>query len=323
MAAGKRHLKAVASLGTVNQALTIEQVPKMKEVVSAYRDQSKLRLHGNRLSVPPLKCVDTMVERASKPETTASSEASMASLDVVERKELSQVKAKEKQLHSKIANLNKIIEDLKKQLRLKETALDDLEVKIKMKEEDYREQIQKERKSHLQTRYSLDQTSEQLAITRSDLHTLREEYELKLKCLKEQKEAELSDLKEQKDDEIARRDNTLRKLKKQMADALMDNSKERQVQLEELTKELSRVQEDSEILQFKLRTYRNKQQASCPGCKDLTQEVNRLKPLTKRQDETIRDLQVVCTKLELQLSEQDELLQRFEVEDQLKSLTPP
>lgn len=47
-------------------------------------------------------------------------------------------------------------------------------------------------------------------------------------------------------------------LKKQIAGAFKDNSWERQVQIEELTKELKRVQEESDLIKHKLKGYKNK-----------------------------------------------------------------
>ncbi|GFO15082.1 grip and coiled-coil domain-containing protein 2-like [Plakobranchus ocellatus] len=107
-----------------------------------------------------------------------------------------------------------------------------------------------------------------------------------------QLEKRLSDITAEKDAQIADRDQKLSRLKSQMADALKGNSWERQQQLEELTKELSRIQEESDLLRMKIKSLsKNKQ--------------------LKEKDGTISELKSLCGKFETQLTTQDKLLEQW------------
>lgn len=71
-------------------------------------------------------------------------------------------------------------------------------------------------------------------------------------------ESEVKKLKEIHANEVKVRDDKLDNLKKQIAGAFKDNSWERQLQIDELTKELKRAQEECELIKHKLKGYKNK-----------------------------------------------------------------
>ncbi|CAG2204224.1 unnamed protein product [Mytilus edulis] len=119
----------------------------------------------------------------------------------------------------------------------------------------------------------------------------------------------LKDITDLKDKELALRDEKLNRLKKQMADALKGNSWERQQQLEELTKELARLQEECDTLRMKLKSFKSK--GSCPNCSDSNGKLERLFIECKDKDKTIKDLKILVTKFEKQLNQQDALLKNL------------
>nr|KAG5687756.1 hypothetical protein BaRGS_014845 [Batillaria attramentaria] len=114
-----------------------------------------------------------------------------------------------------------------------------------------------------------------------------------------------------KDKEIADKDQKLNRLKMQMADALKGNSWERQQQLEELTKDLARIQEECDMLRSKLKSLSKTKPGHCQNCAEATARAEKLAVTVKERDTSIKDLKSLCAKFEKQLSQQDQLLKMW------------
>ena len=68
---------------------------------------------------------------------------------------------------------------------------------------------------------------------------------------------ELTQLRDEHMKELKNKDEKLDLLKKQIAGAFKDNSWERQTQIDELTRELKRTQEEYELIKMKLKQLKN------------------------------------------------------------------
>nr|XP_022344710.1 uncharacterized protein LOC111137529 [Crassostrea virginica] len=142
------------------------------------------------------------------------------------------------------------------------------------------------------------------------MEQLRKENKEQAEKLRKELEEKILEITTSKDQEIKIRDEKLTRLKNQMADALKGNSWERQQQLEELTKELSRIQEECDALRMKLKASKSKG-GSCPNCQDMTTKLEKFSVSIKDKDLTIKELKSLCTKFEKQLTQQDHLLKQL------------
>ncbi|RMZ95894.1 J domain-containing -like protein [Brachionus plicatilis] len=93
----------------------------------------------------------------------------------------------------------------------------------------------------------------------------------------------------------------LENLKKQIAGAFKDNSWERQLQIDELTKELKRVQEESELIKFKLKD-------SCDNCESMHQKLEERTLNLREKDNLVNELVNLMKKFQNQLNFNEELI---------------
>ncbi|KAJ7387314.1 Short transient receptor putative channel 2-like [Desmophyllum pertusum] len=122
---------------------------------------------------------------------------------------------------------------------------------------------------------------------------------------------ELQELKALHLKELTERDGKMKILKMHMADALGDNSRERQLQLEELTKELRRVTDETDVLKSKLQSMKSSNQGKCPNCFVMERQLqSKIVELRDKEVVTI-EMQQLCAKMEKQLVQQDELLRQW------------
>lgn len=117
-------------------------------------------------------------------------------------------------------------------------------------------------------------------------------------CLK------LTESCEKYDKIVASKEEQIKNLKSQVAESLKINSMERHKQIDELMKELKHVNDEAEHLRGVIDNYNNQQCQKCSfyenKCKELAKEM-------ATRNENFKALVEVCSKMESQLSQQDEL----------------
>lgn len=159
-------------------------------------------------------------------------------------------------------------------------------------------------------------------------------------------------MREQHSREIKIRDDKIAFLKKQIGDSLKDNSwfetkenwknssdkptenfdlflRERQQQIEELTKQLKRTHDEYELLRQKLNQYQNKRRvkfwsknkiskflfpdfifktSNCGNCSEMLNKIEEKNKTIQEKDSLIQQLLSLTTKFKNQISNQDELM---------------
>ncbi|XP_041349053.1 protein NETWORKED 4A-like [Gigantopelta aegis] len=224
-----------------------------------------------------------------------------------DKKELKEALAREKSLKLFVSNLEKIIKDLRTQLKDKEQTILEMGVRIETQMKQHAAAIELETMKHEDTKKHLEMSNEKINSLNCVIHALKEDHSNEIERLRE----EIEKLKEticSKDKDIVIRDEKLGRLKLQMADALKGNSWERQQQLEELTKELARLQDESDMLRIKLKSYSKTKQGHCSNCTVLTSKLEKIDSAARHKDQMIKELNSLIAKYESQLTKQDELL---------------
>ncbi|XP_069135458.1 intraflagellar transport protein 74 homolog [Argopecten irradians] len=277
---------------------------------------------GNAMAVPPQREKNIAREKEAKPSSVSvksdsgksDSASSTKSQDLADKKEIQDLKARERDLLKQISSLQKQVEDLQEQIRNKEVEAVTLQDQILRQEEAHKAALLEEKTSHDTTRADRDNLLKELEALRAEIKTIREENAKKMESLKKEMEEKHSLEIAEKDKEIKLRDEKLNRLKMQMADALKGNSWERQQQLEELTKELGRLQEEADSLRMKLKSFKsqkNNQAGQCGNCQESQMKLEKYQLAVKERDANIKDLKALVTKFEKQLTQQDELLKSW------------
>jgi len=318
-----RKPRPLGSLRKFNISKNIEvlpTIPKLLPEITPDSDRLGEGILGNAMTVPPPSQPMTSRSRpntddrpkSDKKSPKSASSASEVSHDKCE-KEIKDGLEREKLLKDQVTSLQKQIAELKIALRGSEEEKQTLLSKLDTQEKNYNIQLEGERTEHEATCTSLSEAREEVTQAQETINQMRTDHEAALRALREELEQKLAETVASKDAEIADKDQKLARLKSQMADALKGNSWERQQQLEELTKELARLQEESEGLRMKIKAIsKNKQSsASCGNCDENLQKVARLQAMLKERDATLRDLKALCTKFETQLTTQDKLLEQW------------
>ena len=300
----------VRPLGAVKHNTGNDKIPKLPSF-SKNIERNKMEnvgVLGNAMNVPPSKTREEPKQKTQSAKSDSSS--STRSLDnMVDKKELQEAKAREKDLLKKIAELQKIIEELKEQIVQKDEIISSLETQLKEQEQSYKDQLEVEIQQHSNTKNSLESIRKELEASKEENNRITKRNEELLNKFKNEMDEKLKELTDLKDKEVSLRDEKLNRLKKQMADALKGNSWERQQQLEELTKELSRLQEECDLLRMKLKSFKSK--GSCPNCSESNSKFERLYAECKEKDKSIKDLKLLVTKFEKQLTQQDVVLKTW------------
>ncbi|XP_071502636.1 uncharacterized protein [Diadema antillarum] len=220
--------------------------------------------------------------------------------------ELKDLQNKEKQYKNKIHNLQKAVEQLRLELRDKEDNATQANLKLQQMEEHYKLLYEEEKSAHEITRQRLSQTQQELEEKESFVEALKGRHEQHVSELKDHFEAQLAGLRSKMEAEIADRDRRLDNLKKQMAGALKENSWERQQQLEELSKELSKMSDEANMLKMKLKAMAAKPKSldNCENCPALKSQLEVKQKMILEKDLQIKQLMGLCKKFETQLSQQ-------------------
>lgn len=221
---------------------------------------------------------------------------------------------KEKEIEKlklKIVSLQKLIEQLRAEIKEKTASISELEDKLREQEAGFEEQIKKLKAIISEKEKEIEELRKIVSSKDLELNEIKEIFLKEKEEMQKQFDQELDELKAQYLKELADRDSKIKVMKMQMADALKDNSRERQLQLEELTKELKRVTEETDVLKFKLKSMKSSNQGQCSNCFVMEKQLqSKITELRDKEIVTI-EMQRLCSKMEKQLVQQDELLRQW------------
>ncbi|XP_070572067.1 structural maintenance of chromosomes protein 2-like isoform X1 [Ptychodera flava] len=291
-----RTINSVAGAQTKFPPLSRRSLPDSRSIKNYNELQGALQITG--------------IDTESPDGNTSPTRALTARSDTAKSEEIKDLQAKEKQYKSKIASLQKLVDQLKAELKTKQEENDSLQLKLQEVEQKYKKLYEDEKESHEKTKQELKDALELLKKKENQITELNSEHEKKIKEVTDKYENKLRELRIEKDREIAIRDQKLDSLKKKMAEALKDNSWERQQQLEELSKELARINEECRLLKSKMKALKVRDD-NCQNCQALIKQVEEKKATIEGQEATIKQLATLCKKFELQLTQQDKLLKQW------------
>lgn len=214
-------------------------------------------------------------------------------------------------LKLKILSLQRLIEQLRAEIKEKTGTISELEEKLKAQAVDFEEQIKKINVRISEKDKEVEGQKKIVASKDLEIKELKESFSKEKEEMKKEFDQQLEEVKAQHLKELADRDGKIKIMKMHMADALKDNSRERQLQLEELTKELRRVTEETDGLKFKLQSMKSSNQGQCQNCFVMEKQLqSKITELRDKEIATI-ELQRLCSKMEKQLVQQDELLRQW------------
>lgn len=320
--------KRTRPLGSLRQMIPPDekvQLPRLNSLTSRGADEEKLDekyggIQGNAMTLPTpkeasrpedrRKSLPQVQKEPSVPKSASASSASGVSHEACE-KEMKEAVAREKDLKERIAQLQKQVELLTAQVSEKDQVIQNLGKDLQAMEEDYKKKLEEEQAGHAVTQQNLQSTQTEMEALLSKLEAQEKEAKEKMDLIRLDLTRQMTEMAAQKDKEIADRDQKLNRLKMQMADALKGNSWERQQQLEELTKDLARIQEECDMLRGKLKSLSKTKPGHCQNCAEATSRAEKLALTLKEREVTVKDLKSLCAKFEKQLSQQDQLLKMF------------
>ncbi|XP_006814362.1 uncharacterized protein LOC100373108 [Saccoglossus kowalevskii] len=304
MASPRRRLGSPRTINSVYQKTKFP--PLSRKSLSEQRCQ---RGHHNGLQ-DALQITGIETETPEPASSRTASSSSRIEISSAKLEELKDLQVREKQYKNKLSSLQKLIEQLRAELKVKQEEIDNLILKMAEVEQKYKQLFEGEQVEHEKTKTALSEALKLVKEKESILNEMKKAHDVKLKDLTFMYEKRLADLRAEKDKEIALRDTKLHGLKMKMADALKDNSWERQQQLEELSKELNRINEECRLLKSKMRALKVRDE-NCQNCQDLLKQVEHKRTTIENQEATIKQLATLCKKFELQLTQQDDLLKQW------------
>uniref|UniRef100_A0A0B6Z9Q1 Uncharacterized protein n=1 Tax=Arion vulgaris TaxID=1028688 RepID=A0A0B6Z9Q1_9EUPU len=284
--------------------------------ISAANKQLQDGVHGSAMTVPPQSEPVRNPSRLSNCDRTKSDDITTLPSDNVTshencKKKIQEVLSREKNMKDQIELLDRQLEQLKMVICRKDEDNKLLEAQIETQEIQHTAQLNEERSDHERTKTVLCEMKEQMVQAHMQKERLIEEHKEEITRHKEQFEQSLKQKLADKDSVIADKELKISRLKSQMADALKGNSRERQQQLDELTKELSHLHEECDLLQMRLKSMSKNKKDQCSNCHDSSIKLTKLQTVIKERDVTIRELELLCSKFELQLTTQDKLLEQW------------
>nr|XP_015218344.1 PREDICTED: serine/threonine-protein kinase MRCK beta-like isoform X1 [Lepisosteus oculatus]XP_015218345.1 PREDICTED: serine/threonine-protein kinase MRCK beta-like isoform X1 [Lepisosteus oculatus] len=203
------------------------------------------------------------------------------------------------------AALEKEILHLKGELKEKVLCMSSLSTLIQEKDEHLKE-LTSERELHCQTKAQLQKAEmavqEQMQIN----HERTSACEQTIKELKLLHNVNIAELKKEMDSERHSNNEKISKLKQQVSDILEGRSWERHQQLEDLTKEIVRLTEETKTLKKQLTAEQIPKM--CKNCKSLQSRLEEKTLQLRLKEKTVEELHNFCKRFEKQLTQQDKLL---------------
>lgn len=311
--------KLTRPLGSLRHMISPDEKVQLPKVTSR-EDGFDDGIQGSAMTLPTPKepvrpeerrrSVSHIHKEPTPPKSASVSSASGVSHEACE-KEIKEALAREKELKERIAQLQKQVETLTVQVSDRDHTINKLRKDKDSMEVEYKKQLAKERNNHAQTQQSLESAQSEIDAMIAQLEEQEKQSKEKMDLIRTDLTRQLTEMAALKDKEIADRDQKLNRLKMQMADALKGNSWERQQQLEELTKDLARIQEECDMLRSKLKSLSKTKPGNCQNCAEATARAERLAVTIKERETTVKDLKSLCAKFEKQLSQQDQLLKMW------------
>ncbi|CAK8676477.1 unnamed protein product [Clavelina lepadiformis] len=218
---------------------------------------------------------------------------------------------KERKFKDQITSLEKLIAELRQEIKRKSEECQELQTTINKQVKDFDIRFMQCQDEHNQTKEILSIAQEEVKHGKKRLESTVETYEFKIKNIIDDYEKKLRDLQESKERELAEKDEKMKLLKQRMAESLGKNSQERQQQLEELKKDLIKQAQEARNLQQKLKHLQLKP-PQCGNCAKLEDKLEEKQLQLRLKEKTITDLQGIGKKMQIQLHQQDVILQKWD-----------
>lgn len=262
-------LLKIRQLGTVRSQDTLMKslmIPTNEQVTDMQDSIKSMTVKGDSFGTPCDK-------RESKSKNL---EEKLSLNDLVSGKSPNtNVDAKDYESHllSELEHLKITVLELKAKLQDKCRVLTDVQKKRKEESLRYQKTTKEMAREHNVTKDELSRVTLALNGMTDKLFKAEMEGQKQLKILREKLEQEKAEQLEEKDAEIAWRKEKVDALKKQICDMLTGNSLVRQKQLDEMSKELEKVNHEADKLRMKIQTSKvltisKTNDISCPECKD-------------------------------------------------------
>ncbi|XP_076802477.1 uncharacterized protein LOC143446631 isoform X3 [Clavelina lepadiformis] len=227
------------------------------------------------------------------------------------RKKAGIAQVKERKFKDQITSLEKLIAELRQEIKRKSEECQELQTTISKQAKDFDIRFMQCQDEHNQTKEILSIAQEEVKHGKKRLESTVETYEFKIKNIIDDYEKKLRDLQESKERELAEKDEKMKLLKQRMAESLGKNSQERQQQLEELKKDLIKQAQEARNLQQKLKHLQLKP-PQCGNCAKLEDKLEEKQLQLRLKEKTITDLQGIGKKMQIQLHQQDVILQKWD-----------
>lgn len=236
----------------------------------------------------------------------------------------------------KYINLQNTIHGLRNELKVKTKLLCEVEFEHKNEKEQYEKESQKLTSSveslqrevaNLKKDYTMkeanikeniecydttvvslkDEIKALKSIHADTLSSIVEKHSKEIKLLKKRIETEKYSVLKEFDEKLTSKQDIIDNLKAKLAESFTESSKERQIQIDELVKELERVSVEAESVKSALKSL--KTTSACQRCTFYDQKIKELTKELTEKDDICRTLYMICSKMEKQLIQQDDVLQ--------------
>lgn len=232
----------------------------------------------------------------------------------------------------KYAMVQKTVQNLRMELKYKVKLMSEMQAEQKLQKESHKEEKEKFQNIVENLQKEISTLKEDSAVKSNDFQKQKEDSEKTITSVQNEMKSlqmlhanTLSSMTEKHNKELVlikrhletqkiklendlkAKDDTIQNLKSKLADSFNESSKERQMQINELLKELERVSSEAEYVKNalkKLTSVKNE----CQKCFLYKDKFNEILKDLREKNEICQNLFSVCSKMEKQLSQQDDLL---------------
>ena len=229
------------------------------------------------------------------------------------KEKLAKVQHAEKEARGKIESLIRKCEELKADLEQNivdgEKALKATVEEYKNELKTYEQKLKTANANHEQFKQNHENCESTIEGLKSEIESLKRKHAEEIENLKKDFESQLNAVKKDRDEQIQLREDKITKMKTQIADKLTGNSSERQKQIDDLLKEMSKLQEEHEVLKSKLRSYAQSRNVKnvCDNCTTSNAKLKVLEERLKEREVLVTELKGMCEKFDKQLRQNDHL----------------
>lgn len=224
-------------------------------------------------------------------------------------------------LYQRYLLLQKLVGQLREDIKVKDKTIVELQEKLSKLEVEHQQSLKMHKEINAQNKLKIESFYKEVKELKElvmgktketermneEVEKMKNECDERIQNVIKKTDAQINAICQTHKEELAGRDSKLSFLKMQLESALSNNSKERQRQLDELTKELRRVTDETEMLKAKLRSLnKQKQYDKCRNCMLLEEALESKLKLVHEKDSSIEELLQHCQKMSIQLSRQDE-----------------